>query len=116
MGALDRHARGAVPGTLSRHFHFTVDGRLGDSDHYHLYCYYVNGDAARSRGKFHTDWHVSGTDRAMAADEKALADDRRAVNEELFVRQIVEELRRDNACLVEQGDALIKMPATPDQP
>ena len=113
MGALKKHAAGAVPDTLSRHFHVTKDDPLGDRDHYHLYCYYRNADANGSKGKFHRDWSVSHTEIATSADSEALANNRREVNIDLFRIQITDELHRDNACLVEEGRTLIRMPAVP---
>jgi len=52
----------------------------------------------------------------MYPSRSALARERHDVNVELFEKQIVEELRSENACLLEQGGKLIKKPAMPHIP
>ena len=116
MGALESHAPGAVPSTIRDHFRFVKDDPRGDSDHYHLYCYYRTSGPQWSEGKFHTEWSVADTENATAPDPEALARERYDVNVELFEKQIVEELRRENACLLEQGGKLINKPAMPRIP
>ena len=116
MGALERHAPGAVPSTLRKHFRFTKDDPRGDVDRYHIYCYYRTSGPQWTKGKFHTEWSISDTEKATAADPDALRRERRDVNVELFERRIVDELRGENACLLEEGSELIKKPAMPQIP
>src|SRR3989442_1407135 len=76
MGPLESHAAGAVPSTLRKHFHFKKDDPRGDSDHYHLYCYYRTSGPEWSKGKFHTEWSIADTENATTPDPKALAQER----------------------------------------
>jgi len=113
MSALRNHLAGAVPSDLEKHFKFFEDDPDGDRVRYHVYCYYREAGPGGSAGKYHREWFISGTETAVGPDAEALAVERREVNIDLLRRDIVDKLRAENACLLEQGGVLLKAPAVP---